>query len=98
VTRDWRRLHNEELHHLQTLRIIIIRAIKSRRMGRGACIGEMRSAYNILDEKPGRKRPLRTPTRKWKDNIKMDLRETEWEGVEYMRVTQDRDQGEGGSF
>jgi hypothetical protein len=37
--------------------------------------GEMRNAYRILIGKPDRKRSLGRPSRKWVDNIKMDLRE-----------------------
>jgi hypothetical protein len=36
---------------------------------------EMRHAYKILVRKPDSKRPLARPTRKWEDNIKMDLKE-----------------------
>jgi hypothetical protein len=35
----------------------------------------MRNAYKILVWKPERKRPLGRPRRRWKDNIRMDLRE-----------------------
>jgi hypothetical protein len=34
-----------------------------------------RNAYRILVGKPEGKRPLGRPTRRWVDNIKMDLRE-----------------------
>jgi hypothetical protein len=30
--------------------------------------------YNVLVEKPEGKRPLGRPRRRWKDNIRMDLR------------------------
>jgi hypothetical protein len=59
--------------------------IKSRRMrwvGHVECMGEMRNAHNILVGKPEGKRPLRRLRHRWKDTIKMDLRETGWEGVE----------------
>jgi hypothetical protein len=36
---------------------------------------ETRNAYRILVGKPGGKRPLGRPSRRWVDNIKMDLRE-----------------------
>jgi hypothetical protein len=36
-------------------------------------MGEVRSAYNILDWKPEGTRPLGRRRRRWKDNIKMDL-------------------------
>jgi hypothetical protein len=41
---------------------------------------EMRNAYKILVGKPEGKRPLRRPRRRWKDNIKMDLKEVGCEG------------------
>jgi hypothetical protein len=51
---------------------------KSRRMrwaGHVTRLGEKRNAYRILVGKPEGKTPLRTPRRRWVDNIKMDLRE-----------------------
>jgi hypothetical protein len=38
-------------------------------------MGEVRGAYNILVGRPEGRRPLGRPTRRWKENIKMDLRE-----------------------
>jgi hypothetical protein len=55
-------------------------------------MGRMRNAYKILVGKPEGKRPLGRPRRRWEDNIKMNLREIEWEGVDWIRVPQDRDQ------
>jgi hypothetical protein len=52
---------------------------------------EMRNAYKILVEKPVGKRPLGNPRRKWEDNIRMDLREISWDGVDWMRLAQDGD-------
>jgi hypothetical protein len=43
-------------------------------------------------EKPEGKRPLRRPRRRWVDNIKMDLREIRWGGVDWIGLAQDRDQ------
>jgi hypothetical protein len=40
--------------------------------------GEKRNLYRILMGKPEGKRPLGRPARTWVDNIKMDLRETQW--------------------
>jgi hypothetical protein len=37
--------------------------------------------YRVLAGKPEGKRPLRKPRRRWEDNIKMDLREIEIDGV-----------------
>jgi hypothetical protein len=41
-------------------------------------------AYRILVGKPEGKRPLGRPRRRWVDNIKMDLREIGWDGVEWI--------------
>jgi hypothetical protein len=48
--------------------------------------------YNILVEIPERKRPLRRPRRRWKDNIRMYLRKIGWEDVDWMHMAQGRDQ------
>jgi hypothetical protein len=32
------------------------------------------------------------PKRRWDDNIRMDLREIGWEGVDWIHLAQDRDQ------
>ena len=44
-------------------------------MGRSCKRKEGRSAFKILTAKPTGKRPLWRPTRRWKDNIRMDLEE-----------------------
>jgi len=36
-------------------------------------MGEMIAVYRVLVGKPKGKRPLESPRRRWKDNIKMDL-------------------------
>jgi len=40
----------------------------------------------------GKKRPLGRPRRRWKYNIRLDLKDIWWEDVGWMRLTQDRDQ------
>jgi hypothetical protein len=45
----------------------------------------------LWSEKPEGKRPLVRPRRRWEDNIRMDLREIGWEGVDWMHLAQDRD-------
>jgi hypothetical protein len=37
--------------------------------------GTMRNAYSITVGKPERKRPLGRPSHRWKDSIRVDLRE-----------------------
>jgi hypothetical protein len=75
VTGEWRKLHNEELHD-PYCSPNIVRVLKSRRIrwvGYVARIGEKRGVYRVLVGKPeGKKPPWRT-TRRWEDNIKMDL-------------------------
>jgi hypothetical protein len=41
---------------------------------------------------PEVKRPLRRPRRRWEDNIKNDLREIRWGGMDWIDLAQDRDQ------
>jgi hypothetical protein len=68
----------------------IIRMIKSRRMrlaGHVARMGEKRNAYRILVGKP-----LGRPRRRWVDNIRMDLGELGWDGMDWIKLAQDRDQ------
>jgi hypothetical protein len=77
VDGSWRKLHNDELHNLISLPNIF-RVIKSRRMrwaGHITLMGEGRGVYRVLVGRPEGKRPLGRPRRRWKDNIKMELRE-----------------------
>jgi hypothetical protein len=55
-------------------------------------MGEKRNAYRKLVEKPEGKRPQGRPRRRIVDNIKMDLREIGWDGVDWIDLAQDRDQ------
>jgi hypothetical protein len=50
----------------------------------GACNtnGEKVNAYRILVRKLEGKRPLGRPRCRWEDNIKMDLREIGWGGMD----------------
>jgi hypothetical protein len=54
--------------------------------------GETRNAYRILVGKPEGKRPLGRPRLRWVDNIKIDLRETEWDCVDWIDMAKDRGQ------
>jgi hypothetical protein len=92
VTGEWRRLHNEELNDLYSS-LNIIRVIKSRRMrwaGHVARMGEGIGAYRVLVGRPEGRRPLGSPRRRWEDNIKMDLQEVGWGGVDWTDMAQDR--------
>jgi hypothetical protein len=89
---SWKRLHNDELHSLYSSPNVV-RVIKSRRMrwaGHVARIGEGRSVYRVMVGRPEGKRPLGRPRRRWKDNIKIDLREIGIDGVNWIRLAQVR--------
>jgi hypothetical protein len=55
-------------------------------------MGEKSNVYRILVGKPEGKRPLGRPRRRWEDNIRMDLREIRWGGMDWIDLAQDRDQ------
>jgi hypothetical protein len=48
-------------------------------------------AENVVG-KLERERQLGRPRHRWKDNIKMGIREIGWEGVDWMHLAQDGDQ------
>jgi hypothetical protein len=82
VAGNWRRLHNEELHNLCSS-TNIIRVIKSRR------IRYEENVARIRDEKLYTNffwipciRLLGRPGHRWEDNIRIGLREVEWEHVD----------------
>jgi hypothetical protein len=50
-------------------------------------MGEKRNAYRLLEGK----RPLGRPSRRWVDNIKVNLGEVGWGDVDWIGLAQDRD-------
>jgi hypothetical protein len=56
-----------------------------------ARIGCIINAYKILVGKPKGKRPIERSMHRLEDNIKMNLRETGLEGVDWIRLSLDRD-------
>jgi hypothetical protein len=81
VTREWRKLHCEELNDLYSSPSIV-RVMKSRIRWAGhvARIRERRDVYRVLVGKPEGKRPLGRPTCRLVDNIDTYLPEVAWEG------------------
>ena len=47
--------------------------------------------YRVLLGKPEEKRPLRRPSRKWVDNIRMDLQEMGCGYMDWIVLAKDRD-------
>jgi hypothetical protein len=74
---------------------MLIRMIKSRRMrwaGNVARREGKRNAFRLFVGKPEGKRPLGRQRSRGMVNIKIDLREIEWDGVDWVDLAQDRDQ------
>jgi hypothetical protein len=47
------------------------------------CTGERRDAFRILLWRPEGKRPLDRLRRRWEDNIKSDLQDVGWGGMDW---------------
>jgi hypothetical protein len=52
---------------------------------------EKRNACKIMVGKPEGKRPLGRPKCRWVDNIKMNLRDVGWGGIDWIDLAQNRD-------
>jgi hypothetical protein len=70
----------------------IIRMINSRRMRWVVHVARMCDCIQDVDEKARRKETAGKPRRMWVNNIKMDLREIEWDGMDWINTAEDRDQ------
>jgi hypothetical protein len=55
-------------------------------------MGEKRNAYRILMGNSEGKRPLGRPRCRCVDNIKMDLTDIGWDGMDWIDLAQDTDQ------
>jgi hypothetical protein len=75
-------MYNKEIHNMHSSPSTI-RMIKSRWT---RCIG------HVFVGKPEEKRPPGRPRSRWVDNIKMDLREIVWSGMDWTDLAQKRDQ------
>jgi hypothetical protein len=54
-------------------------------------MGEKRNAYTILVGNPEGTKPLGRPRHSWVDNIKINFRKIEWGGMDWINLTQYRD-------
>jgi len=53
---------------------------------------EMRNVYKILVGRPEGMRSLSIHRHRFEDNIRMDLKEVGWKGVDWIHLAQDKDQ------
>jgi hypothetical protein len=93
VTREWRKLHNEELHDLNSSPITV-RVINWRRMrwaGQVAPMGEERGVDRILVGKYERKRPLGRPRLDGRIILGWIFRKWDVGGIDWIGLAQDRD-------
>jgi hypothetical protein len=60
--------------------------------GAGSTNGEKMNAYRVLVGKPEGKRQVGGPKCRWEDDIRMDLRDIGWGGMDWIDLAQDRDQ------
>jgi hypothetical protein len=58
-----------------------------RQAGQVARVGEMTNVYKILVGKPEGRRPLGRRRRRWKDNIKLDLKAKGCEGADSIYLS-----------
>jgi hypothetical protein len=83
-----RKFHNDELYRLYSSSNVV-RVIKSRRMrwtGHVARMGEERGLYRVWAGRPEGRRPLERPSRRWEDNVKLDLSEKGIDGTNWLRI------------
>jgi len=59
--------------------------------GHVARTGEKRAIDKVLMGKPEVKKPLGRPSRRWEDNIKMNLQEVGCGGMDWIELAQDRE-------
>jgi len=84
VTEEWRRLRDEKLYALYSSPNSI-RVMKSRRMRWEGHVPRMEDrigAHRVLVGRLERKRPLGSPRYRLENNIKMDLQEVEYDGMD----------------
>jgi hypothetical protein len=71
--------------------IWVIKSIRMRWVGLVTCMEGRSGAYMVLVGRPGGKRPLGRPRHRQDDNIKIDLHEVEWGGMDWIVQAQHRD-------
>ena len=72
----------------------VITGNESRRLEWAGYVARMwlrRDAYRIFVGKSEGMRPFERPKRRWDDNVKTELREVGWGGMDWIDLAQDRD-------
>jgi hypothetical protein len=59
--------------------------------GHAARVGERRDLYRVLVGKLDRKKQLGRCMRRWEHNVKVDLQEVGWGGMDWIDLVLDRD-------
>jgi hypothetical protein len=54
-------------------------------------MGKRRGAHRVLVKNPEGRRPLGRPRCRWKDKIKIDLREVAWGSMDWIDLSQNLD-------
>jgi hypothetical protein len=70
----------------------VVKSRTIRRAGHVARVREKKNSYRMPMGKPEGKRPPGRHTRRWEDNIKIDLRETGWDRMKWIDLAHDSDQ------
>jgi hypothetical protein len=54
-------------------------------------VGDRRESYGVFVGTANGKRPLGRPKYRWEDNIKINVQEVGWGGMDWFDLAQDRD-------
>jgi hypothetical protein len=84
ATREWKRLYNQKLHDLYSSQNIfwVIKSSRIRCPRHVAHRQGRKSACRVLVGRHDGKRPLGARRLRWEDNIKIDVQEVGWGGVD----------------
>jgi hypothetical protein len=87
IVSEGRKINDGSMEGVSAPNIIrVIKSIRLRWAGHVARMGARRGAYRALVGKPEGTRPLGRLRRRWEDNIKIDLREVGWGGMDWINL------------
>jgi len=87
------KLHNEETNDMfySTVTFAVIQSRRISWVVHIVVMGERRGVHKILVGKPEGNRQLGGPKCRWADNIKIEVQEVGYGGMEWVELIQDRD-------